>query len=494
MPRPELIAEKPAPEKIEVIQQHFPKSLFPFSDKIVTPEHTRAEEYLDVLPVHEPIELPVGQVAGSDVADKTGVPAQVVGVGNKAGFQQLFANAGSRIGSDALDIGQVDPQPSGGAENLPDIFAAVSGISDDEPAHDADSRCAQPVYRLFRFLPDVPFLKKLEVFLLHGFNSEENHAEVGPRQPWNQFRVADDAGNRRLDQILHAVQAIFDDGFGDIPEAAGVQGNIVVHKQYRFRAASLQLLQVGDYPFDGMAAKTRTVHAGNGAEGAGHGAAARRFQTVHLFVEIGKVVQHAGASVWQPQLLNIQQVAGRVVREDTFPAPGQPRHGIEFPCTFQGFHQGGYRLLPFAPDQKSEGRFSLFGQLCISQAPMVAAHNYFRPRCRRPADRHHFQGAFVLETHAADADQFGAEFCQKSFQPGADIRMNQHQIDNPDIVVREMRGNGAEAQIGHLHYPVKVIGRVRHGQEQDLQCSTLLNPWRVNRRWFPDGSHRGFEL
>jgi hypothetical protein len=121
---------------------------------------------------------------------------------------------------------------------------------------------------------------------------------------------------------------------------------------------------------------------------------------------------------------------------------------------------------------------------------MVAAHNYFRPRCRRPADRHHFQGAFVLETHAADADQFGAEFCQKSFQPGADIRMNQHQIDNPDLVVREMSGNGAEAQIGHLYYPVKVIGRVRHGQEQNLQCSTLLNPWRVIQRWFPGGSHR----
>jgi hypothetical protein len=111
MPRTELIAEKPAPEQIEVIQQQFPNALFLFSDKIVAPEHTRAEEYLDVFPVHEPIKLPVGQIAGSDVADKTGVPAQVVGVGNKAGFQQLFANAGSRVGRDALDRGQVDPQP-----------------------------------------------------------------------------------------------------------------------------------------------------------------------------------------------------------------------------------------------------------------------------------------------------------------------------------------------------------------------------------------------
>src|SRR6185369_16127003 len=138
VPRAELIPEKPPPEKIEVVQQHLQKTLLPFSDKIIPFEHQRAEKNLDVFPVHEAVELTVGQVAGSDVADETGIPAQVIGVGHQTGFEQLLANTGPRIGGDALDIGKVDAEPSGGAENLPDIRAAVIGIADDKPAHDAD--------------------------------------------------------------------------------------------------------------------------------------------------------------------------------------------------------------------------------------------------------------------------------------------------------------------------------------------------------------------
>jgi hypothetical protein len=52
-------------------------------------------------------------------------------------------------------------------------------------------------------------------------------------------------------------------------------------------------------------------------------------------------------------------------------------------------------------------------------------------------------GAFVLETHAADADQLGAEFFQKSPQPRADILVNQHHIGNPDLMAGKMSGNGA---------------------------------------------------
>jgi hypothetical protein len=55
--------------------------------------------------------------------------------------------------------------------------------------------------------------------------------------------------------------------------------------------------------------------------------------------------------------------------------------------------------------------------------------------------------------------------------------MYQNQIDNPDLMVGEMSGNGAEAQVGHLYNPVKVVGRVRHGQEQYLQCPILPSPW-----------------
>jgi hypothetical protein len=44
-------------------------------------------------------------------------------------------------------------------------------------------------------------------------------------------------------------------------------------------------------------------------------------------------------------------------------------------------------------------------------------------------------------------------------------------------MVSEMSGYGAEPQVGHLDDPVKVVGRIRHGQEQYLQCSILLNPW-----------------
>ena len=58
-------------------------------------------------------------------------------------------------------------------------------------------------------------------------------------------------------------------------------------------------------------------------------------------------------------------------------------------------------------------------------------------------------------------------------QPGTDILMNQHQVNNPDFVLRELGGKGAEAQIGHLDDPVEVISRVRHGQKQYLHFSTL---------------------
>src|SRR5450631_4340210 len=219
MPRAELIPEKPAPEKIKVIQQNLQKALLSFFDKIVPPEHQRAEKNLDIFPVHEAIELPVGQVAGSDVADESGISAQIVGVGNQAGFEQLFANAGPRIGSDALDIGEVNPESPGSPEDLPDILAVVIGIADYESSHDTDFMSAQPANGKLGFLPDVPFLKQLEVSRLHGLNPEENHAEVGPRQRRDQFRVADNTGDRRLDQVFHAVQAMFDDGFGEPPEA-----------------------------------------------------------------------------------------------------------------------------------------------------------------------------------------------------------------------------------------------------------------------------------
>lgn len=53
--------------------------------------------------------------------------------------------------------------------------------------------------------------------------------------------------------------------------------------------------------------------------------------------------------------------------------------------------------------------------------------------------------------------------------------MNQHKIGNPDLMGGEMSGNGAEAQVGHLYYPVKVVSRIRHGQEQYVQGFILLN-------------------
>jgi hypothetical protein len=55
--------------------------------------------------------------------------------------------------------------------------------------------------------------------------------------------------------------------------------------------------------------------------------------------------------------------------------------------------------------------------------------------------------------------------------------MYQHQIDNPDLMVSEMSGDGAEPQVGHLDDPMKIVGRIRHGQEQYLQGYFLLNPW-----------------
>jgi hypothetical protein len=53
--------------------------------------------------------------------------------------------------------------------------------------------------------------------------------------------------------------------------------------------------------------------------------------------------------------------------------------------------------------------------------------------------------------------------------------MNQHQIGNPDIVAGEMSRNGAEAQVGHLYYPMEVIGCIGHGEEQDLHYNILHN-------------------
>ena len=55
MPRAELVPENPAPEKIEVVQHDLQYTLLSLFDKIVPPEHGRAEENLDVFPVHEAI-------------------------------------------------------------------------------------------------------------------------------------------------------------------------------------------------------------------------------------------------------------------------------------------------------------------------------------------------------------------------------------------------------------------------------------------------------
>jgi hypothetical protein len=40
-----------------------------------------------------------------------------------------------------------------------------------------------------------------------------------------------------------------------------------------------------------------------------------------------------------------------------------------------------------------------------------------------------------------------------------------------------MSSDGAEPQIGHLDDSVKVVGSIRHGQEQYLQGYSLLDPW-----------------
>ena len=104
MSRPELVPNKPSPHKIKVIQQDLQHPLLSFSDKIVSLKHRRAEEDLDIFPIHEAVELPTGKKAGSDITDKTGISAQIVRVGDETGFEQLRANPGPRIGGDALDI------------------------------------------------------------------------------------------------------------------------------------------------------------------------------------------------------------------------------------------------------------------------------------------------------------------------------------------------------------------------------------------------------
>ena len=115
--------------------------------------------------------------------------------------------------------------------------------------------CAQAVDSQLGLLADVPFLKQLQVSRLHSLYPQEDHNEVGSRQSRDQVRIADNTGDRRLDQIFHVVQAMFDDGFGDFSEAGGIQGDVVIHQQHRLRPAPLQLLQVGDDTVDGMAAK-----------------------------------------------------------------------------------------------------------------------------------------------------------------------------------------------------------------------------------------------
>jgi hypothetical protein len=126
--------------------------------------------------------------------------------------------------------------------------------------------------------------------------------------------------------------------------------------------------------------------------------------------------------------------------------------------------RAGKAFSPFTAHEKIERRIP-DAQFCMGQARVVPSQDYFRLRGGLPADRHYLQGAFVLETHAADPDQFGTEFFEKSPQPGADILVNQHQIGNFDLMAGKVSGNRAEPQARHLDYPVEVIGRIRHGQE-----------------------------
>src|SRR6185369_9947960 len=187
--RPELIAGKPSPDQLEVVQQNLQATLFPLSDEIVVNKHGGTEEYLDVLPVHEPVQLALRQVAGSDIAGEPGIPFQVVQIFHQARLEQFRANAGSGVGGDALHVGKVYLKPSCGAKYLPDLVAAVVGVADDEPAHDGNLMLAQKSHRLLRLLPDIPFLKELEGFHLHRFYAEEHQPEVGPCQQRNQFRI-----------------------------------------------------------------------------------------------------------------------------------------------------------------------------------------------------------------------------------------------------------------------------------------------------------------
>ena len=128
MSRPELIPQKPSPHKIKVIQQDLEQTLLSFSDKIVSLKHRRTEKEFDVFPIHEAIELPTGKKAGSDITDKTGISAQIVRVGNEAGGEQLLANPGPRIGSNALDVEKINPEPSRGTENFPDNRGLIASL------------------------------------------------------------------------------------------------------------------------------------------------------------------------------------------------------------------------------------------------------------------------------------------------------------------------------------------------------------------------------
>jgi hypothetical protein len=42
-------------------------------------------------------------------------------------------------------------------------------------------------------------------------------------------------------------------------------------------------------------------------------------------------------------------------------------------------------------------------------------------------------------------------------------------------MVSELSGYRAKTQVGDLDDPVKVVGRIRHGQEQYLQCPILFD-------------------
>ena len=315
-------------------------------------------------------------------------------------------------------------------------------------------------------------LQEAEVIRQDVLDSQEHVAKAGaPHLGRERLAVIGDRRGHRLHHVLDLLQARLDDRLAERLEALDVERDVVVDDEDRARAVVARVLDVGEHALEAAAVEVAAAHGDDRAEAAVEGAAARGLDDVDRLAEQRVAVEHASASVRQPQRVVLERAdrARRVVAEAALGPEREPGDAVERPAALERSQQLRKRLLALARHHEVDARRGTRPG-GGGEARVVAAGDDPGARPQRPQPLDQPERRAALEGHHRQPDHIGLVLAHQPIDRRADLALGEHQVGDGHAVVRvDVAGERAERRVRHADgHGRSVLERVRHREQQDV--------------------------